>query len=40
MRVYFEEKAMVKKFGDEYIRYKSETRGFLPTAIKRSKEIA
>jgi protein-S-isoprenylcysteine O-methyltransferase Ste14 len=39
MRVYFEEKAMVKKFGDEYIRYKSETRVFLPLPIKRSKEI-
>lgn len=30
LRVYFEEVAMEERFGEEYKRYKSEVRGFLP----------
>lgn len=30
IRLYYEEKAMIAKFGDEYINYKRKTRGFIP----------
>ena len=30
VRLYLEEKAMIKKFGDEYLKYKRETKGLLP----------
>ena len=33
VRVYFEEAAMVEKFGDEYLRYKSYTWGFFPIKL-------
>ena len=34
-RVYLEEKALIKEFGNEYLKYKKEVSGFLP--IKRVK---
>ena len=30
VRLYLEEKAMIKKFGNEYFKYKKETKGLLP----------
>lgn len=37
LRVYFEEKAMIDKFNNEYIQYKKETWGFLPLKKIRIK---
>jgi len=34
LRVFFEEKAMEEKFGDEYLKFRSETPGFLPLRVQ------